>query len=109
MRLAPARALLARPHRHLALALALVTAGCGGSHLSGRAIYVQRCAQCHTLNGRDSGLSGGDLVYPKLDLKTLESFTAAMPVKPKLTQADVEAVSRYVQDVTARARRQPSP
>jgi hypothetical protein len=32
-----------------------------------------------------------------------------MPVKPKLTQADIEAVSRYVQDVTAQARRQPSP
>lgn len=88
-----------------------MTAGCGSSHLSGRAIYVQRCAQCHTLTGRDSGLAGGDLVYPKLDLKTLESFTAAMPVKPTLTPADVEAVSRYVQDVTARARAaaQPSP
>ena len=87
----------------------LALAGCGGSHLSGRAVYVQRCAQCHTLSGHDTGASGGDLVYPALSLETLESFTAAMPVKPKLSQADVVAVSRYVQDVTARLRRQPSP
>lgn len=87
--------------------LALVTTGCGGSHLSGRAIYVQRCAECHTLNGRDTGASGGDLVHPSLDLKTLESFTAAMPVRPKLTRADVEAVSRYVQQVSAQRRTQP--
>ena len=108
--MAAARALFARAHRHLALAaVAVAAAGCGGSHLSGRAIYVQRCAQCHTLTGRDTGVSGGDLVHPSLDLRMLESFTAAMPVKPKLTQADVAAVSRYVLDVTARARRQPSP
>jgi mono/diheme cytochrome c family protein len=84
--------------------LALVTAGCGGSHLSGRAVYVQRCAQCHTLTGHDTGASGGDLVHPKLDLKTLESFTAAMPVRPKLSRGDVEAVSRYVQKVAAQRR-----
>jgi mono/diheme cytochrome c family protein len=60
---------------------------------------VQRCAQCHTLTGRDTGASGGDLVHPRLDLRTLESFTAAMPVRPRLSHGDVEAVSRYVQQV----------
>jgi mono/diheme cytochrome c family protein len=87
--------------------VALLATGCGSSHSSGRAIYVQRCAQCHTLTGRDTGVSGGDLVHPGLDLKTLESFTAAMPVRPKLSRADVEAVSRYVQQVAAQRRTQP--
>ena len=87
--------------------LALVATGCGGSHLSGRAIYVHRCAQCHTLTGHDTGASGGDLVHPSLDLKTLESFTAAMPVRPKLSRGDVEAVARYVQQVTAQRRTRP--
>jgi mono/diheme cytochrome c family protein len=87
--------------------VALVATGCGGSHLSGRAIYVQRCAKCHTLSGRDTGVSGGDLVHPSLDLKTIESFTAAMPVQPKLSRGDVEAVSRYVQQVAAQRRAHP--
>jgi mono/diheme cytochrome c family protein len=87
--------------------VALVATGCGGSHLSGRAIYVQRCATCHTLSGHDTGVSGGDLVHPSLDLKTIESFTAAMPVQPKLSHGDVEAVARYVQQVAAQRRAHP--
>ncbi|MGZ4370235.1 MAG: c-type cytochrome [Gaiellaceae bacterium] len=92
--------------------------GCGGQHSTrsaqlraGREIYARSCAGCHTLNGRESGAPGGDLVNTNLSLGDLASFARAMPVRPPLTVAQSNAVARYVHAVAryVHAAARPSP
>ena len=122
-RLATAGALLARPHRHPALAmkrvaagtlaallLAVAAAGCGGgagaSQVAalrrGSTIFADSCSSCHTLAGRESGASGGDLVEAHLSVAALVSFTEAMPARRPLTHAEVLAVAEFVHQVAGR-------
>ena len=87
----------------LVSAASAAVTGCGGQHSTrsaqlrgGREIYARSCAGCHTLNGRESGAPGGDLVNTNLSLGDLASFARAMPVRPPLTVAQSNAVARYV-------------
>jgi mono/diheme cytochrome c family protein len=86
--------------RRLALGLVLVAAGCGGGTTEaqrGHAVFEHACASCHTIGGRERGTSGGDLALGHLSLADIESFTRAMPTRERLSEAEVRAVSLYVQ------------
>lgn len=73
-----------------------VATGCGGHAESGRAIFVHDCASCHTIAGRESGASGGDLAGLRFDVADIASFVKVMPTRSHLSNADVLAVARYV-------------
>lgn len=77
------------------LALA-VLAGCGGQSGSGRAVFHHDCAGCHTMTGHDTSISGGDLGATGLTIRQLESFTRVMPLRTKLSRAQVHAVAVYI-------------
>jgi mono/diheme cytochrome c family protein len=62
----------------------------------GQAIFDRSCASCHTLDGRESGAVGGDLVNAHLSARDLASFARVMPVRPPLSRADARAVAAYV-------------
>jgi mono/diheme cytochrome c family protein len=83
-----------------ALLAAVALAGCGGA--SGHAIFVRDCAGCHSLDGREVGAPGGDLVLAHLDVRDLASFARTMPVRPRLTERQAAAVAAYVHAVTER-------
>ena len=81
----------------LALALLLSLTGCGTSRVArGHALFVAKCARCHTASGHESGTSGGDLVRSHLGTADLESFARVMPVKPPLTRDQAADVAAYV-------------
>lgn len=82
--------------RAATLGLVLVLAGCGSQSVSGRAVFDRACAGCHTLTGHDTSIDGGDLGANRLTVPQLESFVAVMPVRPKLSRAQVHAVAAYV-------------
>ncbi len=75
--------------------------------VTGRQIYVERCASCHGNNGsggRGSKLSEGAMVrrYPDIAAQvaiTAEGRRAMPPFKETLTEAEIEAVSRYTREV----------
>lgn len=73
----------------------LALAGCGHG-VSGKRVFAKHCAGCHTLTGHDTTVDGGDLGGLRLNIATVESFVRVMPVRPRLTPAEVHAVSVYV-------------
>jgi mono/diheme cytochrome c family protein len=77
--------------------LAFVLAGCGGRPL-GKRVFASRCAGCHTLTGRDTPVDGGDLALGKLGVADIESFARIMPVRQRMTRAELRAVANYVVD-----------
>jgi len=77
--------------------LAFALAGCGGRPL-GKRVFETRCADCHTLTGRDAPVDGGDLALGSLSVSDVESFARIMPVRPRLTRAELHAVATYVVD-----------
>ena len=84
-----------------AAVVGLLLCGCGAhnrasSALSqrGRETFASDCSRCHTLTGRDSRASGGDLAIARLSVPDIASFVRVMPVK--LSSAEVEAVAVYV-------------
>jgi mono/diheme cytochrome c family protein len=83
-------------------ALALTACGCAhrapaSSELaSGHPIYARSCSACHSLTGHDTHASGGDLVNRNLTVADLASFARTMPIRPRLTAADADAVARYI-------------
>ena len=89
-------------------AVAFFAAGCGGHarHLeTGRSIYEQDCAGCHTLSGRERGSIGGDLVNANLGVADTASFALEMPTPRRLTKTQADAVAQYVDAVAALRRR----
>jgi mono/diheme cytochrome c family protein len=73
-------------------------AGCGHDrNAAGRAIFRHSCAGCHTLTGHDTNADGGDLAIGNYGAADVASFARVMPVRPKLTGAQVQAVARYVE------------
>jgi mono/diheme cytochrome c family protein len=104
-----------RPSRSRA-SLALVVAatalaGCGGSGhqpaprsglgaapvAEGPRIFASACASCHTLTGADAGRKpGGDLAGFRLSERLMISFARIMPANPRLSGAQIRAVSAYV-------------
>jgi mono/diheme cytochrome c family protein len=65
-------------------------------------VFAVDCAACHTLAGRDSRASGGDLAIANLTVADIASFVRVMPVH--LSPADVEAVAAYVRAASAKTR-----
>jgi mono/diheme cytochrome c family protein len=81
--------------------VAVAGTGCGApDHAAtlrrGRAIFVHSCAACHTLEGRESGAVGGDLVNAHLGVSDIASFARVMPTPAPRTQADANAVAAYI-------------
>jgi mono/diheme cytochrome c family protein len=84
---------------------AVALCSCGGTAKSaGERIFDQSCAHCHTLTGHDTTADGGDLALGKLTVADIASFTRVMPVRPPLTAAQTNQVSRYI-EATTRERR----
>ncbi len=64
---------------------------------SGAAVFAASCSGCHSLDGRTGGaLAGGDLSGYRLTVDEIASFARVMPVHPRLSAAEIRAVSRYV-------------
>jgi len=96
----------------LVLSVAGISAGCGATaHSSqparqpaGQAVFTSSCAGCHTLAGRESGASGGDLALAHLSVADLASFARIMPTPSRLSQAEALAVAEYVRAVAGSRR-----
>ena len=83
--------------------LVLVAAGCGSHRTdAGRRIFVRDCSTCHTVDGREHGTVGGDLVVAHLPVRALASFARVMPVQPRLDEREANAVARYIHSVRPR-------
>jgi mono/diheme cytochrome c family protein len=96
----------------LAAALAAVAlAGCGetgGASAAaalgpGRQIFARSCSGCHTLTGRESATSGGNLLNAHLSVADLASFAGEMPTPQPLSRAEILAVAEYVHSVATSA------
>lgn len=75
------------------LPLALLLAGCGGhAQPSGRQVFQRACAGCHASDASP----GGSLRSYRLTREQIASFARIMPVRPKLSDAEIAAVARYV-------------
>ena len=76
---------------------ALVLCSCGASTASpGKKIFDRACAHCHTLTGHDTKADGGDLAIGSLTAAQVASFTRVMPMRRRLTSAEIGLVARYV-------------
>jgi mono/diheme cytochrome c family protein len=94
----------APPARTLACAaaLAVALAGCGAGAPSGRAVFAQACASCHSLSGRENPhRQGGDLLAFHSTAAQMLQFTREMPVRRALTPRQLAAVVRYVRAAEA--------
>ena len=91
-----------------ALAVAVVVAGCGSTggqpHADGAALFTEDCGVCHSLTGRQSPRrQGGDLLALRTTRAQMLEFVSEMPVRHRLSQAQVGVVADYVRAVEARA------
>lgn len=96
--------------------LAAAIGGCGGGSagnsrggiehatVSGRVVFAQHCAVCHSISGRLSrGQQGGDLRGLHLPRNELVQFTVEMPViRRPLHSREVQAVVDYMQALARR-------
>ncbi|HEX4009886.1 MAG TPA: cytochrome c [Solirubrobacteraceae bacterium] len=78
----------------------LAGAACGGQaspHGTGRALFAQACGTCHSLSGvTDPRLQGGDLLRFHAPESEMTQLAGEMPVRRRLSEAELEAVVRYV-------------
>jgi mono/diheme cytochrome c family protein len=94
----------------LAAATAALLTGCGAARApaprpSGRVLFGQACAACHSLSGvEDPRRQGGDLLHFHATRTQLHELTAEMPVRRTLTEAQLRAVVGYVLAVERRGR-----
>jgi mono/diheme cytochrome c family protein len=68
-------------------------------------VFQESCRRCHTLDGKDSNTSGGDLALSRLRVPALRSFIRVMPAH--LTPAEIAAVADYIH--AAERTKAPSP
>lgn len=106
-----------------AAAGALAVGGCGGggsggggaggggggggatpAAISGRQVFIQACAACHSLTGHNTARQqGGDLLHFHATRRQTLQLTAEMPVlHHRLTQAQLAAVVDYIMAVERR-------
>jgi mono/diheme cytochrome c family protein len=76
-------------------------AGCGspdsGAGHQGAHVFARDCAMCHSLIGNESRhRQGGDLLGYRMTRRELREFTREMPVRHRLTAAELNAVVEYV-------------
>jgi mono/diheme cytochrome c family protein len=62
----------------------------------GRAVFSASCSACHTLGARTTAAPGGDLSGYRLTAAEIASFARVMPVHPRLSRAEIDAVAAYV-------------
>lgn len=87
-----------------ALAIATTLCGCGGAGApppqSGSALFRESCAACHSLIGNDSlRREGGDLLGFRFSRQVWLQYAREMPVRRRLTPAQLEAVVEYIMTV----------
>jgi mono/diheme cytochrome c family protein len=92
----------------LSVAVALAAAGCGGAGSPapspGGTLFTRACGACHTLNGVDSPKhQGGDLLGVQMSRPALLQFAREMPVRRRLTSAELATVADYILAVQRRA------
>lgn len=83
------------------MALVGALAGCGGAGFEpaapGPRVFGSSCAACHSVIGNESlHRQGGDLVGYRMSRQELLEFTREMPVRRRLTPAQLDAVVDYV-------------
>ena len=99
-----------RPRTGLALlAISGALAGCGATGVAtrpaGRALFAEDCSVCHSLSGRVSPRQqGGDLLGFHASRAVMIQFSGEMPVRDRLSQAQLRAVADYVVAVERRGR-----
>lgn len=100
-----------RPPTALALvAVASALAGCGGSspaapRSAGQTLFAQDCSACHSLTGRESPRrQGGDLRGVRLSPAVMLQFARQMPIRHRLSSAELKVVADYVVAVERRGR-----
>ena len=91
------------------VAVALAAAGCGGAGSpppsNGGTLFTRACGACHTLSGVDSPKhQGGDLLGVYMSRPALLQFAREMPVRRRLTSAELVTVADYVLAVQRRGR-----
>jgi mono/diheme cytochrome c family protein len=63
----------------------------------GKRVFAASCSVCHGLSGSESApRQGGDLAGFRMSEAQLESETRIMPMRRRLTAAEIRAVSLYV-------------
>jgi cytochrome c biogenesis protein CcdA len=94
--------------RHGAQAVAAIVAAVGvgllgvgafglrGGSPDGRSVFASSFAGCHTLGRGATPAPGGDLAGYRLTAADVASFAAVMPVHPRLSRAEIDAVAAYV-------------
>jgi mono/diheme cytochrome c family protein len=91
-----------RAQRGLALlALTGAVAACGSARraadASGAHVFARDCAMCHSVIGNESlHRQGGDLLGYRMTRRQVREFTREMPVRHRLTPAELNAVVEYV-------------
>ncbi|MGH2870675.1 MAG: c-type cytochrome [Solirubrobacteraceae bacterium] len=84
----------------LAFALGLAATGCGTATptgASGRSLFAQACGFCHSLTGHESpSKQGGDLLGVRLRRPVALQFAREMPVRPRLSHAELAAIVDYI-------------
>ena len=93
--------------RIAALAVATVVAGCGSSagqpRATGRALFAEDCAVCHSLTGHSSPRQqGGDLLGFRMTRAQMLEFVREMPVPHRLSSADEDTVADYVRSIESK-------
>jgi mono/diheme cytochrome c family protein len=84
------------------LAAVLILGGCGGSGAApatrdGKALFARNCSVCHSLTGVESPKrQGGDLLHGRFTREVMLQFTREMPLRHRLSQAELRTVADYV-------------
>jgi mono/diheme cytochrome c family protein len=90
----------------LASCLAASASACGGgpAHAppSGRVLFNHACGACHTLTGHnDPRHQGGDLLGFHATRPQMLQLAGEMPVRRPLSEAQLNAVVRFVMEIEA--------
>ena len=96
----------------LGIVVLVTAAGCGSSgsgsrasssghgptaSVSGHMVFSRQCSFCHSLSGHSTPRQqGGDLLGIHLRRQDLTQYTAEMPVRHRLSRAELRAVVDYV-------------
>ena len=89
--------------------VAVLLTGCGGAgsqHVSGSKVFATACSGCHSLVGNESRhRQGGDLLGYRISRAAMTDFVREMPVRHRLTAAELAAVVNFVERAERGGRR----
>ena len=90
----------------LAVVLAITVAGCGSAApptpasratAAGRTLFVGSCGACHSVTGHNApSRQGGDLLGVRLPRPIALQFAREMPVRHRLTEAQLGTIVDYI-------------